>query len=200
MVEIKNVEIFGLERSMRKAAYSMKMGDPDLTDVGNAEDIKRSSKLGKVKIGSGHDTFLKGIIVQGDIYDPHYFLPQLQRYHWFEIVTSQSKMHRLGRANLANQCDPHTDPRIIAIVEELQQQFRDDKHSYENRMKLLASTPLGFSMWAAFTTNYLQLKTMYHQRRRHKLKDDWGSFCDWCESLPMFEQMILGKSPDGERI
>jgi len=193
MVEIKNVEIFGLERSMRKAGYSMKMGDPIIEGAGDEDDIRRGKRLGKVKVGSGHDNYLKGCIVQGDIWAPHYFLPQLQRYHWFEIVSSQSKMHRLGRADFETQVSEYCDPRIIAIIEELQQDFRDDKHSYENRMKLLASTPLGFGLWAGFTTNYLQLKTIYHQRKYHKLKEDWGYFCSWCEELPMFKEMILGK-------
>ena len=38
------------------------------------------------------------------------------------------------------------------------------------------------------TTKYQQLKTMYIQRRGHKLKE-WHEFCAWCESLPNFLEL-----------
>ena len=41
------------------------------------------------------------------------------------------------------------------------------------------------------TTNYQQLKTMYYQRRYHKLKE-WRVFCEWCEGLPEFKNIVLG--------
>jgi len=53
-------------------------------------------------------------------------------------------------------------------------------------MKLRSNLPSGYEMWMHVTTNYLQLKTIYKQRRNHKLKEDWGAFCDWIESLPLF--------------
>ena len=37
-------------------------------------------------------------------------------------------------------------------------------------------------------TNYQQLKTMYKQRRYHKLKE-WHVFCDWVETLPHFLEL-----------
>jgi hypothetical protein len=40
------------------------------------------------------------------------------------------------------------------------------------------------------TTNYLQLRTIYHQRKNHKLKEDWGAFCDWIKSLPYSKELI----------
>lgn len=40
------------------------------------------------------------------------------------------------------------------------------------------------------TTNYRQLKTIYFQRKDHKL-DEWHKFCDWCESLPLFKELCL---------
>ena len=46
----------------------------------------------------------------------------------------------------------------------------------------------GFCLGATMTTNYQQLKTMYHQRKYHKLKE-WGVFCKWCESLPQFIEL-----------
>jgi hypothetical protein len=39
------------------------------------------------------------------------------------------------------------------------------------------------------TTNYQQLKTMYFQRKNHKL-EEWHVFCDWALGLPLFEDLI----------
>jgi len=38
------------------------------------------------------------------------------------------------------------------------------------------------------TTNYLQLKTIYRQRKNHKLPE-WRIFCDWILSLPEFKEL-----------
>lgn len=51
----------------------------------------------------------------------------------------------------------------------------------------------GFEMWMTISTNYLQLKTIYSQRKNHKLKEDWGAFCKWCEELPMFLELTQKK-------
>lgn len=41
------------------------------------------------------------------------------------------------------------------------------------------------------STNYRQLKTIYHQRKKHRLPE-WRSFCEWIETLPMFKELCLG--------
>lgn len=48
-------------------------------------------------------------------------------------------------------------------------------------------------MWMGISTNYLQLKTIYSQRKSHKLKNDWGYFCDFIETLPLSE-LITNKN------
>ena len=60
-------------------------------------------------------------------------------------------------------------------------------------MTLLSNTPIGFEMWMGMSTNYLQLKTIYTQRRLHKT-DDWREFCKWIETLPMFLELTRKQS------
>ena len=43
------------------------------------------------------------------------------------------------------------------------------------------------------STNYMQLQTMYNQRKNHKLREDWGNFCKFVEGLPLAEMLILGE-------
>ena len=51
-------------------------------------------------------------------------------------------------------------------------------------------------MWirltASMTTNYRQLKTIYAQRRHHRLPE-WQAFCDWIETLP-YANLIIGNT------
>ena len=58
----------------------------------------------------------------------------------------------------------------------------------ENKKRLLYNAPLGTEFTARMTTNYRQLRTMYHQRRDHEL-DDWQIFCDRVETLPHSERI-----------
>ena len=56
-------------------------------------------------------------------------------------------------------------------------------------MKLQSNLPMGFELTVRVTTNYLQLKTMYTQRKTHRLKEDWGAFAQWCDALPHFNEL-----------
>jgi hypothetical protein len=57
---------------------------------------------------------------------------------------------------------------------------------------LAYSCPMGLELTARITTNYLQLKTMYHQLKNHKLQE-WRHFCNWMESLPCSKEFITGE-------
>ena len=46
------------------------------------------------------------------------------------------------------------------------------------------------------TTNYRQLKTIYAQRRTHRLPE-WREFCAWVETLPMAKELILPGAEEG---
>ena len=216
MVEIKNFEVYGLERAINASYNPMSIGDIDTTKPLPENWTENRKKLTSVPVGSGHDTCLSGILVTFDIKYPLYWTPQAQRYHWLQIVSSQSKMHRLMKMgkdqNFDKMFDPNTDARIIKIVQEkinYYNQISDeimqqdpDKQTIgiisEQSAKLhkafyeaIASLPAGFEMWETCTTNYQQLKTIYFQRKNHKLTNDWGPFCKMIENLPYFKQLIL---------
>ena len=91
-MEIKNVKVYGLEESIIRSRYPMQIGEPETftqyTNFTPGDNI-RANKLAKTPCGSGHNKFLKGIIVQFDLKYPEYFSPQLQRYHWIDIVSSK---------------------------------------------------------------------------------------------------------------
>ena len=98
--------------------------------------------------------------------------------------------------DIGTQCVEETDPVILERMRALVASYNDipddDEHKDEKKSAwrvLVASLPCGFCLSATMTTNYQQLKTMYRQRRYHKLKE-WHIFCDWCESLPHFKELV----------
>ena len=185
MVEFTNINVYGLEYSIKRSQYPTLTGKPkNLNKDLSLPDIKRSKNLSKVKVGSGHDNFLKGIIAQFDIKYSHYFTPQLQRYSFIGIISSQSKMYTLVKLKLdSTNTNMYVDRDIINIVNKYIDEYNNNK-TYENFMFVLSNVPLGFEMWMGITTNYLQLKTIYNQRHNHKLKEDWGNFSNMIEGLP----------------
>ena len=107
-----------------------------------------------------------------------------------DFISSQSTMHRLSNFNIAAQCTKDVDQIILNRYEEMLKEY----HEKENNdpilwRSLVASLPCGFVLGATMTTNYRQLKTIYLQRKNHKLKE-WHDFCAWCESLPYFMELV----------
>lgn len=248
MLEIFNVKVFGLERAIIASGNPMTVGSIDTLNfeteyvVGNMDEPHvsiethdyykartRAVKLGSSPNGSAHDHFLLGVHVQFDIKYPQYWTVEAERYHNFEIISSQSKMHRLtmmGKDEKFNDMfNKYVDQRIIDIVKtkiDIYNKFKNikqdkdgfyefpedyygfliqtkgkkvDKASYDKIMytifmECVSNLPMGFEMMMTCDLTYLQLKTIYFQRRNHKLQEDWGNFCNWCENLPMFKELI----------
>ena len=215
-MKIKNVRVYGLDTSIARSAYPMQTGEPlefegfreDNPSVDLQEkDHVRARKLANSPIGSGHDNFLKGVIVQFDLRYPQYWTPQLQRYHWFEIISSQSKMHKL--TSVDNILLSSNRFVLCSIANELNYLIRVyNKESFpynytdnsgediiidskeECFQYIVSNLPMGYEMWMGISTNYLQLKTIYNQRKNHKL-EDWREFCRFIESLPNSRDLLI---------
>jgi hypothetical protein len=69
----------------------------------------------------------------------------------------------------------------------------NETHNPEDYLRLLYSNPCGFKLTAAITTNFRQLKTIYYQRKNHKLPE-WREFCKQLEEIPKFNELILQES------
>ena len=199
MLKLENTEVYGLERAIIASGLSFRSAPKiDLTRDINDKDWKRGKALGSAESGQGHDGYLKGIVVQVDVTYPQYWTKQAQRYHFFEICMSSSAMHMLCKnatlpfEEFRKQYNDYVDDDIIRRVQEYAKQYNectDEKKKYELFMKMQSNNPLGYELTMSVTTNYLQLKTMYNQRKCHRLKEDWGAFCDWCDTLPHFKEL-----------
>jgi hypothetical protein len=210
---ISNVQVYGLKNAVRGSKFPMAIDIEKL----NGEIVPTTYKLGNAAPGSGHDQYLTGIIVQFDLTFTIKAWTEGERYHWFDIVSSQSTIHKIARFDMDKAYIAYVDPRIIAIMKEkvteynqLQAYYKEEKNNMSEAeaqkvyteligkyLEILYSNPTGFKLTAGMTTNYQQLKTIYHQRENHILPE-WREFCAWIETLPMFKELCLGGDGDAK--
>ena len=185
---ISNVQVYGLEESIKRSKYPMSTD----TSTCTTEPTKTTYSLGRASVGSGHDNWLNGVIVQFDLTFTNKAWVEAERYHFLDFVSSQSTMHRITKFNLDKAYIEYTDPRMIEIMQQLVDQYNADPKP-DNYLKVLYSNPAGFKITAGMTTNYRQLKTIYYQRKNHRLPE-WRVFTEWIESLPSFKELILNEN------
>ena len=183
-MKITNVRVYGLDDSFKASKYPMAIDTKECT----SEYTDRIKQLGSARIGSGHDNFMNGIIVQFDLTFSQKAWVELQRYHFIDFVSSQSTMHRIDRFDLENQFNRWVDDRVKNVLKELVEAYQEEK-THENFLKVIYNIPSGFELTARMTTNYRQLKTIYHQRKNHRLIE-WRGFCKWIESLPCMKDFL----------
>jgi len=214
MVEIKNIEVYGLDRALNAKGNSFNVGEINTTLAFEKNDENKQWKVAKI-LGANkdphqsHDAFLKGILVSFDLKYSQAFTPELQRYHFLEIVMSQSTMHSLKKF-MENGLDPYSPyvtqeskdqvRRLYEEFDRTQTELKEAdvagadpalvakkrRENYEAFMRLRHNIPGGFEMWETITTNYLQLKTICIQRTNHRQREDWNAFIRACFSMPHF--------------
>ena len=187
MTSINNVNIYGLEESVAASGYPMSTEVMNLVDLKKAgeKSHNRADKLAATPIGSGHDQFLTSIIVQFDLTFPLKAWVELQRYHFIDFCSSMSTMHRISKMDLNKSCNQYVDKKILDLLKELIYNYNENPTN-ENFYKVIYNIPSGFEYTARLSTNYRQLKTIYSQRKNHRLPD-WHIFCKWIEELPHSE-------------
>ena len=183
---VSNWAVYGLSESVKASKYPMAT-DKEKCNCEVTETVKR---LGSCAPGSGHDPFLHGIVVQFDLTFSKQAWAEAERYHFLDFVSSQSTMHRIARFDVEKQCNEYVTENTIAEVKRLTEAYNADQ-TEENYLRLIYNIPSGFQLTARMTTNYRQLKTIYFQRKTHRLPE-WRRFCEWVEELPMFKELIIG--------
>lgn len=194
---VSNVKVYGFDDAVKGAKYSYAV---DLDKV-TSEITKSTNALAKCQTGSGHDQFMTGIIVQFDLTFTNKAWVEAERYKFLDFISSQSTMHRITKFDLDEAYIEYVDPRIIEVmkekvkdynqlmseIKELKEEGKDvstlSDAANQKYLEILYSNPAGFRLTAKMTTNYRALKTIYHQRKDHRLPE-WRAFCAWIRTLP----------------
>lgn len=199
MLRVTNVKVYDLEESIIACRNAMRMEPATYSQEEFAKSLERARKLAATETGSGHQTFLSGIRVSFDLIYPNYISPELQRYHWIDIVTSSSKMHTLTKmADDPDRYNKYVNQASLDNMKALMDEFNraeSAEERYEAFMRLVSNCPQGIELFMRVSTNYLQLKTIYAQRKNHKLREDWvEGFCEnFIEKLP-YSELITGNN------
>ena len=213
IIRVANAEVYGLSESIIASSYPMANEYCDNMDnyEMNEKDYKRAKHLGTAKPGEGHDCYLKGILLQFDLQVPEYIWRQLDRYHFIDYISSQSKMHRILQFDIDEMCNKYVSEEAIVNVKRWIEYYNsyemyvrhvekielrngeDIEFTKENIFKMIiANCPCGLMLTARMSTNYLQLKSIINQRQNHKMQE-WRYLTDWFKTLPMVEQIVLKK-------
>lgn len=210
---VSDAYVYGLDEAIKASKYPMAV---DVNKCTN-EITDRTRSLGNVDMGTGHDNYLKGIVVQYDWKFTPKLSVEFERYHFLDFISSQSTMHKITKFDLNKAYIKYVDQRCIDVIRE---KVADYNFVLENKdnlfivnesrlcnahfetkpqvvewlkemyLEILYSNPCGMYLTARMTTNYQQFKTIYNQRRNHRLPE-WQVFCDWIETLPHFKELCL---------
>lgn len=181
--EITNIKVYGLQNSLRVSGFPMQTSSKDETDE---HLLKRGKRLGNHISNSAHDNFLCGITVQFDLCVSVKMWTEFERYHFADIISSQSSMFKIMEFPVG-AFNEYTDESVINAWNKLRDNYLNNK-TPENYLRVLMSTPVGLRLNAGITTNYRQLKVMYEQRKNHKLPE-WKRFCKSLLTLPYFKEL-----------
>lgn len=216
MVEITNVKVYDLRESVIACRNAMRTEPAEYTDDEFEKSLERAVKLAKSPSNSGHCSWLKGVRVSFDLKYPQYITKQLQRYHFFDYVASSSMMHRLTYMYADKICNKYVSSACVRQLQDdidqyniiagwnefvypMEFELRDGETLvaetkadalYYAYMKCISDCPMGAELFVRVSTNYMQLRNIYHQRKNHKLREDYGAFCKFIEELPYFEEFI----------
>ena len=175
-------------------------------------------------IGAGpeHRKFLRQIMVSVDITAPFYWWKEFDTYKVGTVANSCSTMHKLasypididnfeiedfnpdlifwindnGDSPVDYEIKDHIEDHMF-FLEKLRQKYLEtkDKRYWKELVRWL---PEGWLQKRTITLNYENLRSMYSQRKNHKLSE-WHYFCDWIKtSLPYAEELITYGLDDAE--
>jgi len=185
-VQVNNVKLYGFEESVKASKYPMAT---DLRKL-DYEETKTINALAMSGKGEGHDQFLTGITVQFDLTCSNKMWVEAERYRFLYFVSSQSTMHKITQFDLDKQYNQYVNSRVVDLMKTLVKEYNtmkeegaDEDLTRRKYLEILYTNPSGFELTARLTTNYRQLKTIYAQRKNHRLPE-WRQFCKWIELLP----------------
>ena len=110
MPKIDNIQVYGIEDSFRASKFPFAV-DASTVDGSMTDRIK---SLANCKMGTGHDNFLNGIIVQFDLTFSITAWVDLQRYHFIDFPSSQSTIHSISKMDIKPMCNEYVSDVVIA--------------------------------------------------------------------------------------
>ena len=159
-----------------------------------ANDMGLAQRL--IKAGPEHMKFMRQIFVCVDITAPLYWWKEFDTYKVGTTANSTSTMHKLTSYPITTEMFEWDgkltmyEEAIMDMCEDLRQRYVKTKDQDYWRA-LVQILPEAWLQTRTVTLSYANLRTIYFQRRNHKLKEWSNNFCDWVKTLPYAEELIM---------
>lgn len=159
------------------------------------KDMDLAKRL--IKAGPEHCKFLRQVQVWFEADMPLYFWSEFDTYK-FNTKNSCSTMHKLlnnKKEIELSDFEYSKEDRVMMrfIVERLnciREEYLDTK-DFNLVIRAKKLLPSSFRQKRLVNSNYAELINIYHQRKNHRLKEEWqDTFCKWVESLPYMDEFL----------
>ena len=159
---------------------------------------------------------MRQIMISVDIIAPLYWWKEFDTYKVGVTANSTSTMHKLATTQITIDCFETDDynevlelerdhdytmfdftESLIEDLEQLRQTYllTKDKRYWKELIRWL---PESWLQTRTVTMNYENVRSMYFQRRNHKLTEWSESFVKWIDTLPYANELIKIEKGEGK--
>lgn len=150
------------------------------------------------KAGPSHSKYRRFITVTMDVTGPLYWWKEMDTYKVGTVGNSCSTMHKIADKEfvLKDFSWEHLFSDSLDTLEKTIEVLNMYRDHYNNSVKresknlfwwqMIQLLPSSYNQKRTLLVNYEVLTNIYHQRKGHRL-DEWKTFCEWIEELPMSE-------------
>ena len=206
MIILERTAVMNLENAMRGARNPMnswKNSDSFYDEEGNyilgEKDLSLARRLRLA--GSDHRKFIRQIFVSVDVTAPLYWWKEYDTYKVATVANSTSTMHRIHAKPFSLEDFSHDKMSgealslfrdYISKLEKIRLRYLEGGKKKEDWYDLIQLLPSSYHQLRTLSMDYETLVNLYFARRSHKLFE-WHRFCEWIETLPYAEELILAE-------
>ena len=206
MIILERTAVMNLENAMRGARNPMnswKNSDSFYDEEGNyilgEKDLSLAKRLRLA--GSDHRKFIRQIFVSVDVTAPLYWWKEYDTYKVATVANSTSTMHRIHAKPFSLEDFSHDQMSgealslfrdYVSKLEKIRLRYLEGGKKKEDWYDLIQLLPSSYHQLRTLSMDYETLVNIYFARRSHKLFE-WHRFCEWIETLPYAEELILAE-------
>ena len=206
MIILERTAVMNLENAMRGARNPMnswKNSDSFYDEEGNyilgEKDLSLARRLRLA--GSDHRKFIRQIFVSVDVTAPLYWWKEYDTYKVATVANSTSTMHKIHAKPFSLEDFSHDKMSgealslfrdYISKLEKIRLRYLEGGKKKEDWYDLIQLLPSSYHQLRTLIMDYETLVNIYFARRSHKLFE-WHRFCEWIETLPYAEELILAE-------
>ena len=206
MIDFNRVYVMNLENAIRGArnpmnswARSDSYYDENGQYILGENDLSLAKRLRNAGT-SDHRKYLRQVMLSVDITAPMYWWKEYDTYKVATVANSTSTMHKIHSKpfEIDDFSHDHLTENGLKVLRALVDEMEKIRLEYvETKDKalwydLIQLLPSSYNQMRTCTLNYETLINIYKSRKHHKL-DEWRSFCEWIETLPYAEELIIAE-------